>query len=129
MALDERQQFKLGFLLQCAEEGLAPDEIRERIKFANLSWNPASWPAAGWEGLSNAAGVAKSLGTMGLVGGIGLGAGAGIGLAKMTDQDIDPEQIKKQELLAAYKQQTDRAKRTLMARSYRQPPAPRSSHF
>ena len=33
--LDERQAFKFGFLLRCADEGLSPEELDDRIKQAN----------------------------------------------------------------------------------------------
>lgn len=122
MALDQRQQFKLGFLLPCADAGLDVDQINQLIDHV---LEKRAW---GWEGLyDRALGLAK--GSLFTAGGLALGAGAGTGYlaAKMTEPELDPEQIQKQELIAAYKQHTDRARRALANKSYR--PSVRPSHF
>jgi hypothetical protein len=151
MSLTPKQAFKFGFLLRCADENLSEAEQQERIKYAmdRLTWDGetplridativestiAEWEkqAAGGivggigQGLGGLANLAKNLGWMGLVGGAGVGAGGGYLAAKMSEKDIDPDEVKKQELIAAYKQQAERIRRQMAARSYRQAKAPRA---
>lgn len=131
--------FKLGFLLRCAEEGCTPDEIRGRVKTATLlkqSAGPAITAGTGigakmlakfkglgkalplWAGFTQLPYYATSLG---LAASAATGAGAGYGLAKLQNQDVDPEEAKRQELIAAYKLQAELARQRASRRSYRQP--------
>ncbi len=116
MGLTKQQNFRLGFLLRCAEEGLAPAEIRERVKLAK---------ASGWSSLGDAIKAYGLFPFQLAAGGIataGLGgAGIGYGLAKMQDEQVDPEEAKQQELIAAYKMQAERARRRAQQRTYRRP--------
>jgi hypothetical protein len=108
--MTDREAFKFGFLLRCADEHLSPEQIRERVK---LAYGPAL-------------GAAATAGKLGL-GALGLGiplaalGGAGVGYvgAKITDPPVDPDEAKKQELIAAYRQQADRARRTAARVGYR----------
>lgn len=113
--LTPKENFRLGFLLRCAEEGLDADGIKERVKIAI---------AGGF--LQSAGNLAKLVGTLplhatgyGMAGGAILGGAAGYGLAKMQNSDVDPEEAKRQELIAAYKLQADLARRRAAQRSYR----------
>lgn len=143
MSLSPRQAFKFGFLLRCADENLSPLETESRIKYAMacLQWDGQTplplqqdvvdSALAAWEkqavggaigGITN---LMTTLGITGLLGGAGLGAAGGHLAARMTEGDADPEEMKQQELMAAYRQQAERIRRQMAARSYRQPKAPR----
>lgn len=112
--LTDREAFRLGFLLRCAEEQLSPVQIRERIKAAAIE---NYLPGAG------AAKTVAGLGLMGGVAGLGLSAAAGAGggwlAAKATEPDMDAEDAKMQELIAAYRQQAEQARRTAARIGYR----------
>jgi len=144
MSMTPNQAFKFGFLLRCADENLSEEETQARVKYAmdlltgdgrvlpiehSLvdrvigNWEKRANPITGT--LGAAAGLLKNLGFAGLAGGAGLGAIGGYTAAKMTDEDVDTEEMKKQELIAAYKQQAERIRRQMAARSYRQPKVPR----
>lgn len=143
MTMTPRQAFKFGFLLRCADENLSDEQVAERIKYAaeRLGWDGespllpaelveaclATWEkqASPLEGVGAIGNLVKNLGLWGLAGGAGLGAGAGYLTARMTDKEVDPDEVKKQELIAAYKQQAERIRRQMAARSYRQPKTPR----
>lgn len=107
--MTDREAFKFGFLMRCADEGLSPAQTQERIKLANLG--------------SQLMGAAVGLPAVAAVGGLGLaaagGAGAGHLMAKATEPEMDAEDAKLQELIAAYRQQTDQARRQAARVSYR----------
>lgn len=138
MAMTPREAFKFGFLLRCADENLDDDATQERIKYACdlIHWDGKTTLLTNQELLEKnasiwnaVAGLAKGMGLAGLAGGAALGAGGGLLAAKATDKEIDPDEVKKQELIAAYKQQADRIRRQMAARSYRRNPSPRSPSF
>lgn len=142
-----REGFKYGFLLRCAEEGLTVKEAEARAARA-LEKN-----AAGFWGTT-----ASGLGGIipGVVGGLanivpeaakslvmasptlaltGLGAaavGTGVGgymLGKSQESDIDPEEVQREELIAAYKTQTELARRKAIMDAIQQGQSrPRSRH-
>lgn len=140
-----KESFRLGFLLRCAEEGCDVDEIRGRVKLAaaqkqaNLPavvkslagagdylWdkgrafvNPAMRLVSGFEMLPIHATA------LGLAGSAVVGAGGGYGLAKFQEGNVDADEVKRQELIAAYRMQADAARRRAARRSYREP-APRA---
>lgn len=150
MSLTQRQAFKFGFLLRCADEDLSDAQTQDRIKYAmdRLTWDgqtPLSIDAAvveqaiiEWQektagifgaagkGIGGAANLVKRLGWMGLLGGAGAGAAGGYLTAKMTEDDANPGDMKKQELITAYKQQAEQIRRQMAARSYRPTKAPRA---
>ncbi len=107
--MTDREAFKFGFLLRCADEGLSPEQTRERVKLAY--------------GLGAAAGLAikapLAIAALGIPAAALAGAGAGYVGAKLTDPPVDPDEAKKQELIAAYRQQADRARRTAARVGYR----------
>jgi len=126
MALTPQEQFRFGFLLRCAEEGCSMDEIRNRTKYAQAMLSltkTANWGSA-LTNTAKALGMAPfQLAALGIAGSGLAGAGAGYGLAKARQQNVDPEEAKRQELIAAYKLQADRLRQRMQQRSYR-PMAP-----
>lgn len=106
--MTDREAFKLGFLLRCAEEHLSPEETHARVKSATLLG-----------GLGTTAGVGLGAAGLGLGAAAGVGAGAGWLGAKLTEPDMDAEDAKMQELIAAFHQQADQARRTAARIAYR----------
>jgi hypothetical protein len=110
MSLTPREAFRFGFLLRCAEVGLSAAD-GEQLITQHLQ------KQAGWLGTAG-----KAIGTAGAAG-LGLAAVGGMGAgylgAKMTENVMDPEEAKKRELIAAYMQQTDYAKRMAARTKYR----------
>ncbi len=116
MSLTPRQAFKFGFLLRCAERGLSREQTKECIKEAGAIMAKQADLA---DTIGSVLQGAKNLGVYGLAGSAAGGLGAGYGLAQLTEPQSDPEEIKQQELIATYKQQVDRIRRSMAARSYR----------
>lgn len=123
MSLTQRQAFKFGFLMRCADEGLTAEETLERVKTAAA--------LAHGEPLIKEALIPEALnilykgGLLGLAGGALAGAGGGYMLAKATDKEVDPEEQKVNELIAAYRRNAARAEQMRKARQRqieRQPP-------
>ena len=119
--LTPTQNFRLGFLMRCADEGLNRDQIRERVKFAHAMTDFTKRAGA----LKDLIGAAVSYPL--LAGGVALGgsavAGSGLGYmaAKSQEQSVDPEEAKRHELMAAYQAQAERIRRKTQQMSYRQP--------
>ena len=127
MSLTPRELFKYGFLLACQETGYDPRQAVARCLQAGEK------QAFDWgKFIPSPAGLSSGLGSLMLGGsailgsGIGLagvgGAGAGYLAAKLMGQEPDPEELKTQELIAAYQQAADRARRNARVR-YTQPAA------
>ena len=120
MALTSKEQFRMGFLLRCAEEGLSGDEIEGRVKMALVGVTGAAF---GLPALANAARAYLTLPFQ--LGAVGLGAAAiagpavGYSMAKMQQDDADPDEAKRQELIATYSQQADKIRRSMKQRRYR----------
>lgn len=123
------EQFKLGFLTRCVEEGLSDTEVDLRVKQANLwttmvansSWNPLTWgpngqtavgmlgtgaalaaPAVSPEAMALAAAVVA-----GGVGALGYGLGRRAGYENKRQQlqtAIEPKKEQQHELVDAYDQ-------------------------
>jgi hypothetical protein len=124
MIMTPQESFRFGFLTRCAEEQLSMDDIKERVKFAHVKIalpNPRD-VFNGLKGLASSALLTPLVYTSALGGGAALlgGAGAGYGLAKMQETDTDPEEAKRQELIAVYKRYADNARMKAQNRSYRQ---------
>jgi hypothetical protein len=127
--LSPREAFKFGFMLRCADENLTEEQTRERIKVAFANMQKTAWinpfPAIG-QTAKAVYPLIKGLGLLGIGGAAAAGGLGGYGLAKMTEKDVDPEEIKRQELIAAYQQQANEIRRRAKARSYRPSKAPRA---
>lgn len=144
MSLTNREAFKFGFLLRCADENLSPEETQERIKLAmdHFRWDGQprvdaqllqqtlqTWEKRGTGEIAGILNFLRSSGMYGIGAAAGAGAMGGYGLAKTMQPQVDTDEIKQQELVAAYRQQTERIRRLMAARSYRQNPAPRRSRL
>ncbi len=116
MALSPKEQFRFGFLLRCAEEGIGAAEINGRVKMAGTVRNIAS---TALDTLKLWATLPLHVGALGLGGSALLGSAGGYGLAKATEEEIDPAEAKRQELIATYQQQADKARRSMARQRYR----------
>lgn len=119
-SMDARTAFKLGFLTKCAEDGISAEEVTARIEKAALS---------GWDALSSVGStIAKVPGAL-LLGALPVGFGAGYIYADATAPNVETaEDIKQNELMAAYQRAIDRANRVtqrIQQRKAQQPRMPR----
>jgi len=115
MDVNEKEAFKLGFLRRCAEEQLTGAALETRIKAAEAFVKAAlELPSLGDSGkaLFNVAYAPLMLATVG-------GGLAGHLAGKMTEPDVDEEDLKARELAAAYKAYAARAKTNRKLRLYR----------
>jgi hypothetical protein len=119
-----REGFRFGFYYRCAEEGLSAEEARAR---AALGLEKAATAAPWWLGPVGSAvgtgwGGAKLLGGLALAGAAGtaaLGGGAvGLGLARAQEGDVDPDEIRKHELISTYRFHADQARRRALMKAY-----------
>lgn len=101
-----KEAFKMGFLTRCAEEGLTGEKLDARL--AQLE----KTAEGGLGALAALYGVPIGLG---LAGGGALGWGA----AKLTEPQLDDDQIKAQELAHTYRVYADRLKARRKAKTYR----------
>lgn len=131
-SMTPKEQFRAGFLLRCAEEGCSMADVQNRVKVALLKdmlpgLATGGGIAAGQAAVGTAGKVKdllvdylKSpiamLGT-GIVGSAALGGGAGHVLGKMHSEEVDPNELKQQELLQAYKTQAARIRQLAALKS------------
>lgn len=126
MDVDAREAFKQGFLQRCAEEGLTKEAFEARMEKAANPLAFAAIPAGLMAAYPYISGGAKAIGAglagfsslaplAGLVGGGALGYGA----AKLTEPDVDPEQVKADEIANTYKVYAQRAAARKRLKSYR----------
>lgn len=117
-----REGFKFGFLYRCAEEGLTPAEAFDR---ARRGLEKRANPGLLGQGIGAAWGGLKTLGGLGVLGAVGvpavLGAGTGLALANAQEKDVDPEEVRRQELISAYRFHADQARRRAMMRGLQGP--------
>lgn len=108
--MTDREYFRLAVLTTLARDGLTPAQAAARVAEATShvksADGPVSWGATAFKWPLIEATLLTGLGAVG-------GAGTGYLLAKATEKDIDPEEVRKQELLAAYRQHTDRIRRNI----------------
>ena len=134
-----REGFKYGFLLRCAEEGLTVKQAEARAahgleKRADFLGTLGSGLASGISNAitgtaANIPGWAMGAGGLGLAGAAVGGGSLGYGLAKMQEGDIDPQEVQREELIAAYRAQAELARRkAIMEAAQQARPRPRS-HF
>ena len=125
MSMSRQERFKFGFLLRCADDGCTPDEIRARVKVATFSLGDILGLKELLSGGASAAKTIAMLPVHAAAAGIGTaalgGAGVGWGAAKLQNDDVDPEEAKRHELIAAYKLQADKLRQQAATRSYRKP--------
>ena len=132
-----REGFKYGFLLRCAEEGLTVKQAEVRATRALEkhggfdAWDTAVSIGGGLKDLA-LGGAGKAL-SWGIPLGIGTAAGAGAlggyGLAKLREGDTDPEEVQRQELIAAYRNQAELARRKAIMDAAQRMQARPKSHF
>lgn len=108
-AMSPREAFKFGFLLKCAEAGL--DAAATRSLVDQAIEKIASDGVGLWGKGKDLLSLLQQLGGWGLAAGVGTGAGLGYMTAKMTEPNVDAEEYKKMELIAALRQQTAHANR------------------
>lgn len=115
--------FRYGVLLRCAEEGLDAAATEARIqKIASMQ------KVANLGGMAGSAfNAAKALGWTGVLGSMAAGGLTGYGAAKMQEGDVDADDYRKQDVIAALRAQTQQMReRAARLRVYRQAPkAPR----
>jgi len=115
MDVNEKEAFKLGFLYRCAEESLTGANLQGRIKAAADLCKSGAFDMSMLNptgAISNLASVPIMLGTV--AGGLG-----GHLAAKLTEPDVDEDDLKAKELAAAYKAYAARAKTNRKLRLYR----------
>ncbi len=86
-----KQEFRYQFLLRCAESGI---DAAGAVKLAENHEKVALF-----DGLLK---LPVEVAGLGLAAAAAGGAGAGLGLAHMQAKDLDPEAVKKRELIDAY---------------------------
>lgn len=118
MDVTEKEAFKMGFLYRCAEEGLAGENLHGRIKAADTFVKAA---AGGMDlsNIGNAFSGLKSMAIFPLALAAGTGGLLGHAAGKLTEPDVDVEDIKAKELEAAYKAYAARARTNRKLRLYR----------
>ena len=106
MSLTDREAFKFGFLMRCADENLDDTQIQDRLDFALTKQAGLGRDAIG--GLANLAGKLPGYGLLAALGG---GSGLGYLTSKLTEDTTDVEDAKQEELMAAYSNEADRVRR------------------
>lgn len=121
-SMTPKEQFRAGFLLRCAEEGCSMADVQARVKTAVAAILPGVLTGAGVAGGQAAiGGLGKAKDLLvdylkspiamlgaGTVASAGLGGVVGHGLGKLHSEDVDPNELKQQELLQAYRTQAAR---------------------
>ena len=127
--MNRQEAFRAGFLLSCAEHQTSLDEVPGLIK---LAFNPADWLKSLVSPALAVGGAAVKwplyAGAGALTAGAAAGAIGGAGLASMTEADVDPADVPRQELMAAYRQHAELARRRMATRQYRPNLSKRRSH-
>ncbi len=140
MPLDQCQMFKAAVLGECAKEGLTIEESHAAVKQAMVEMEKQAGDGWKWQDqipfLSQASSMASSaaekipgLGMAAYIGGpIAVGAAGGVAAAKLRGiNDIDPDEVKEQEKIEAYRRAADRARlqrRLRVSREGRRPSRP-----
>ena len=116
MDVNEKEAFKLGFLYRCAEESLTGADLDGRVKAAADLCKSGAFD---FGVLNNAFDATKGIATVPLMLGTVAGGLGGHLAAKLTEPDVDEEDLKAKELAAAYKAYAARAKTNRKLRLYR----------
>jgi hypothetical protein len=126
--ISAQDAFKLGFLARCAEEKLTGDDLESRLqkiaefneKSALLGVKVDPQSVNPWAGAGSALYNALQLGIAVPFGASILGGGAlGYGLGKVTEPQIDEDEMRAKELAATYKLYADKAKARRKIRQHR----------
>ncbi len=117
--LTPAQMFKVGFLLRCADEGLSEEATAERVQTAQQFVDHIEKQGGLGDAAVSMAKFVKGLGLWSLVGGGLVGGAGGYAAGVLTDEPTEPEEVKKQELIAAYQQHADQVRRQLTRGRYR----------
>lgn len=113
MDVDNRTAFVRGFLHRCAEEGLTKEAVAARIDAAARFKQAAFADTVG-----NLTGTALGLPVLaGLLGGGALGYAG----AKLTEPDVDLNEIRAKEIANTYRVYAQRAAARKKTRGYRPP--------
>lgn len=103
-----REAFRIGFLKRCVDDGLTPAETRDRVeKAAAFLEKQATGPVELAGGALN-----KMLGsamTYGIALPVAAGVGGGYLANKLTEDDLDEDDVRKQELIDELRHWTRRA--------------------
>lgn len=102
MPLDSRAAFKAAFLMKCASDGLSPQDTRQCVLFILKRADIFEALGKGAAGLTDMAMKAPIV-----AGGIA-GVGLGVGAHMLTAPQLDVDEAKRDELIAAYRTNTDR---------------------
>lgn len=113
MAVTPTEAFKLGFLQRCLERGLDPATVNALT--TTLEEQPLEKRAEDGSLLSGLMTGAAA----GLIGAAGIGAGTGYGLARLQDPGLDPDEVRKQEMIAEYRRLVAQAKNKMRAKVLR----------
>lgn len=111
--MDARQSFKFGFLMECTQAGLTPSEMEAGLDTLIKTGM--------FDMASKVLDTVVGVGGLGLAGAGILGAGAGYMLGNATEQPIDPEEVKKREMISVLQQYAAQARRNSSRIQYRQP--------
>jgi enoyl-CoA hydratase/carnithine racemase len=112
-SMDARAAYKLGFLARCAEEGLQPAQVQERLQKVAEGWLDTFTSGVALPGAV-------------LAGSLLPGFGAGYLYSQATAPTVESaEDIKQKELIAAYRRAIDRANRITQRVQYRKTQQPR----
>lgn len=135
MGLSKEAAFRYGFLARCADEGLTEDQIAHRLEVAleKTAAEPAGLGLfndlystaknvgsdvlnAPLTALGYVSSMAKPVLGMSALGGAALGIGGAAGLSELTKSEKDVDDIRKEELIYAYGQAAEEARRRADAR-------------
>ena len=126
--LSPRDQFKVAFLEKCAEEGLTPDEILEKVKTAQSRVKHAedsifkTLMGLGGSTLTGAGTALQNVGLpLALMAPPVVGALGGRALAKLQEPTDDTvKDIQHEELMSEYRRQIKQLEREKNLRQYRE---------
>lgn len=112
MAMTDKERFRFRCLEKCAAAGLTPEQIRTATTYLRKQALDMGW-------MGTVLKAPLNLGALKILAGTTAGVAGGYGLAKLTEENVDPEMAKQYELIAAYRQQAERARRQAARADYR----------
>lgn len=109
--MTDKEAFKIGFLLKCAEEGLTEEQVERRI-LEKSAWSLP--PIGDWvdRAASGAKWVADKAFWPAVVAPPLVGIAGAYALSKAQDDTHDVEEAKKREEIAAYRRAVDQLNRS-----------------